>query len=70
MGNKKSCYFCIKDDILLEEEEYKEEIKFEKCPFCKKEGICTFNPGYVYGSIPLKMCIECEIELNRDVLDE
>ena len=30
----------------------------------------TFNPGYVYGSIPLKMCIECEIDLDRDVLDE
>tara|TARA_Y100000389_G_scaffold190393_1_gene215185 strand:- start:475 stop:687 length:213 start_codon:yes stop_codon:yes gene_type:complete len=70
MGNKNCCNFCIKNDILLEEEEYKEEIRFGICPFCKKEGICTFNPGNVYGSLPLKMCIECEVDLNRYILDE
>lgn len=70
MGNKNCCNFCIKNDILLEEEEYKEEIRFGICPFCKKEGICTFNQGNVYGSLPLKMCIECEVDLNRYILDE
>ena len=70
MGNKNCCNFCIKDDILLEEEEDEEEIRFGLCEFCKKEGICSFNPGNVYGALALKMCIECEIDLNRDVLDE
>ena len=38
-----------------------------------RRGIITnksFNPGKIYGATPLKMCIECEIDLNRKILDE
>ena len=68
MGNKNCYNLCIKNHILLEKEEDLEEIRFGVCLFCKK-GTCTFNPGNVYGSIPLKMCLECEIDLNRKILE-
>tara|TARA_B100001029_G_C15041595_1_gene444040 strand:+ start:1644 stop:1853 length:210 start_codon:yes stop_codon:yes gene_type:complete len=67
MGNKICCNICVKKEE-EEEREIKDVTKYGDCSFCKRTEICTYHNVGNYGTTPIMMCINCEIDLNRKLL--
>ena len=73
MGNICLCY--NKENITKVDENsslIEREGRFGVCEFCDKSRVCYFNPGGLFynGDDGMLICLDCDLELNRQVLYE